>query len=302
MHQTIASCEVRSPFGYPARLIQSKLTDTIAALYQLKCGVDVSRFFRQVGDCIHLYQCAGTGYMFWRPETITGDEEFYRSVSTAWPNYYRVSRWEHSHARKHLESYKSVLEIGCGPGHFLRSLEGIVPDAVGLELNRTAIANKVTRFPVHRMTIEDFAADGTMFDAVYAFQVLEHVPDPYSLIRASMECVVPGGILMFSVPNNQHGRYARQEDAFDLPPHHVGHFTPNICRKIARHFGLEVSRIHVQSSIFSPPKASARTMSRFPYRACRIASVAIMSACYALLKEPGENLLMIFRKKGDASA
>jgi 2-polyprenyl-3-methyl-5-hydroxy-6-metoxy-1,4-benzoquinol methylase len=78
-----------------------------------------------------------------------------------------------------------VLEIGCGEGHLLKSVEPLVRQAIGLDLNRDAAARKVTACEIRAETIEDFAPSATArFDLVCAYQVLEHIVDPASCLRS----------------------------------------------------------------------------------------------------------------------
>ena len=290
--------EIQSPFGGIAKLIQKVTIDEICEKYRQKCGVDVSPSFRNLEtDEVYLYQCQNTGYKFWRPSEIVGDEDFYKKISTSWPNYYRTTRWEHFYARKYLSTCKSVLEIGCGTGIFLKSLEGHVTKAQGIEFNRDAISNKVTNFPIENISIEDISKRSISFDAVYAFQVLEHITDPYSFIHSALGCVSRGGLLIFSVPNNDHIKFQKQQDAFDMPPHHCGHFNPEVCKKIAEIFHMKVENIHIQKSLFTMPETSLKTQQSNIYKITRLVTRIVMNTTYSITKEPGENILMVFKKQ-----
>jgi len=142
---------IQGPFG-PAKRVLSLPVKEILAAYRIKCGADVSRCFEGLAE-VDLYECQVTGHRFWRPETIAADEETYHLLSAAWPGYYRSDRWEYRFVRNALRRTDNVLEVGCGRGNFLRSLEGRVLNASGIELNTEAIENKVTKFDVLRMTI-----------------------------------------------------------------------------------------------------------------------------------------------------
>lgn len=222
----------------------SKIVD----MYRRKCGVDVGPAFGRSSE-IALYRCRRTGYLFWRPEDIAGDEAFYIALSAAWANYYQTDRWEYARARRYLEGKNSALEIGCGRGYYLRSIEGIVPHALGIELNSDAIRDKVTKFPVMRASIDELAmARAGEFQVVHAFQVLEHIADPFRFLESALRCVADGGLVILSTPNHDYETFRRQQDAFDLPPHHMGHFDASIYESIAAVFGLEVVEIAAQQA------------------------------------------------------
>ena len=137
-----------SPFGGAATHVRSLDVETLRSMYIAKCNYDPSRHFDGLQE-IDLYECQKTGMRFWRPSRVAGDEEFYESVNKLWPNYYNTERWEYEGARKAIgKGLSRVLEVGCGGGYFLKSIETMVHNAAGLELNSKAIDKKVTIFPV----------------------------------------------------------------------------------------------------------------------------------------------------------
>lgn len=291
------SIDVPSPFGGASRLVQVIPTPYLAEVYRRKCGVDIRDSFHGHEE-VYLYECTVTGYRFWRPEQIAGDEAFYRKLSQYWPNYYRTNRWEYSKARRLVKGMRRVLEVGCGRGYFLRSLQGIVDHATGLELNKEAISKKVTRFPIEAMLLEDLGAQHReAYDCVCGFQILEHVPNPYSFIEASLRCLVRGGVLVFSTPNYAHQPLIEQYDAFDLPPHHMGHFTDSIFQRIADVFNLEVVTLLQQRRSHRPEPVTDLTRKNFAYRGLRLLAAGIYELAYALAREPGPNLLAVLRKR-----
>lgn len=235
-----------SPFEAPARRVASMPIARLCDMYRRKCGIDVRASFGDL-DEVALFECDATGMRFWRPASVAGDEAFYRRLSSLWPNYYRTDRWEYERARAALGTGKRVVEIGCGRGYFLRSLERDGHAALGLELNGEAIQRKVTRFEVRRQMLDALAADEPgSFDAACSFQVLEHVVDPAALVRACVRAVRPGGLVILSTPNYDYPAHREREDPFDMPPHHLNHFTPEVFRRIAERVGLELVDVSVQ--------------------------------------------------------
>ena len=130
---------VASPFGAGATKLLSLPTARVVEMYRMRCAVDVTAHFHGAEN-IDLYECERTGYRFWRPENLAGNEAFYKQLSSAWPNYYRTTRWEYSPALARCRPGQKLLEIGCGDGHFLRLAEAMGAEVRGLELNREAIA------------------------------------------------------------------------------------------------------------------------------------------------------------------
>jgi 2-polyprenyl-3-methyl-5-hydroxy-6-metoxy-1,4-benzoquinol methylase len=288
--------EIAGPFGPARKILDFSVADILAA-YRWKCGADVSRSFKALSE-INLYECQVTGYKFWRPEYIAADEQTYQLLSASWPGYYRTERWEYSFVRRALRTANSVLEVGCGRGYFLRSIESHVSTAVGLEFNNQAIDSRVTKFDIHPMTVEDYAVRApASVDAVCSFQVLEHVTDPCAFIKACLDCLRPGGLLCLSTPNMESAMLKKREDAFDLPPHHIGHFSADVYRSIARTLQIEIANVVVESrQSWANDTVSTSTERHFLYRMSKSLSSRMLNTVYRILREPGNNILVIFRR------
>jgi len=287
---------IDGPFG-PAALVLSLPIGDVIASYRRKCGADVAPWFGDLRE-IHLFECRATGYRFWRPASVAGDERFYHYIAGLWPDYYHAERWEYPFVRRLVAPSDRVIEIGCGRGFFLRSLEGKVAEALGVEFNREAIAAKTTRFAVVDSPIARIAeTQPESFSVVCSFQVLEHVIDPGAFLAACVKCLQPGGILALATPNHASAMLARREDAFDLPPHHMGHFSEPVYRHLARHYGLDVENIHVEKRYFElNDTVTDATRARFLYRAARRVSSAMMGFAYERTREPGNNILAVLRR------
>lgn len=286
---------IKSPFGATARLRQVLETKELTYAYKIKCGADISSAFSNI-PYIAKYECTETGYTFWRPEAATGNQEFYSKISAAWKDYYRLDRWEYPYVRKLLSKNDKLLEVGCGKGHFLRSIEQIVNSATGLELNEEAAANKATTFPVLTKRIEELLNDEDKYDVVCAFHVLEHAPNPKQFIESAAAITKDNGLLIFTTPNHDYIHFSMQKDAFDMPPHHMGHFNPVVFGRIAKKMGLHLVETVVQKRRYEPPTASATTQNSLAFRIARLTAKLTYNIAYSLTKEPGETVLAIYRK------
>jgi SAM-dependent methyltransferase len=99
-----------------------------------------------------------------------------------------------------------ILDVGCGNGSQLAlSLARCGYDLTGIDLDSRSVehARKLSagmlnaRFLVG--TVENLSE--APFDAVVLAEVLEHVPDPRSLLWASLTHLQPSGIAIVTVPN-----------------------------------------------------------------------------------------------------
>jgi len=288
---------VNSPFGGNALWRLAYPVRKIKARYELHCGIDISEYF-QGRDSVDLYECEKTGYLFWRPECLAGNEEFYHQVAASVSTYYSTERWEYRKARKYLSGARRVLEVGCGEGWFLKSLEPRGIEGVGLELNREAIAAKVTDSPIYKEDLNEFSSRHSgEFDAVCMFQVLEHVVDPRTFIQSCVRCLKPGGYVLVSTPN--HGRASLQafEQAMDLPPHHVGYFTQEIYKRIADAMDLDLIKCHIEPKKFGFSDTISEKVARsLPFRVANKCGVILYNTVLAMMKEEGQHILAVYKK------
>jgi len=99
---------------------------------------------------------------------------------------------------------KRVLDIGSGPGFFLRRAKRRGWDVLGIEPSLAACNySKKHNIP----TIQKFFYEVDIkqigkFDAIHIFDVLEHVNDPISILKKSYSLLKRGGIIVVEVPND----------------------------------------------------------------------------------------------------
>ncbi|XOT94675.1 bifunctional 2-polyprenyl-6-hydroxyphenol methylase/3-demethylubiquinol 3-O-methyltransferase UbiG [Alcaligenes pakistanensis] len=104
---------------------------------------------------------------------------------------------------------KQVLDVGCGGGILSESLAQSGADVTGIDLAERSL--KIARLhslesgvPVkyEMVSAEDMADQHPgRFDVVTCMEMLEHVPDPGSIIAACSKLVKPGGWVFFSTLN-----------------------------------------------------------------------------------------------------
>ncbi|MDB5809144.1 MAG: bifunctional 3-demethylubiquinone 3-O-methyltransferase/2-octaprenyl-6-hydroxy phenol methylase [Betaproteobacteria bacterium] len=104
---------------------------------------------------------------------------------------------------------KTVLDVGCGGGILAESMAQRGARVTGIDLSDQAL--KVAQLHTlesgvaldyERASAEDFAdIKPGHFDVVTCMELLEHVPDPASTIRACATLAKPGGHLFFSTIN-----------------------------------------------------------------------------------------------------
>ena len=91
-----------------------------------------------------------------------------------------------------------LLEVGCARGDFMQVARGHF-EVAGVEPNRELAAASSLVGPVHQDVIERTPWSG--FDVIATFHVIEHVDSPRSFIRAAVERLKPGGLMVIETPN-----------------------------------------------------------------------------------------------------
>ena len=104
---------------------------------------------------------------------------------------------------------KKVLDVGCGGGILCEALAQRGATVTGIDMGDAplAVANlhkleSGVSVDYQKSTAEDFAVKHQQaFDTVTCLEMLEHVPDPSSVVKACSEMVKPGGSVFFSTIN-----------------------------------------------------------------------------------------------------
>lgn len=124
---------------------------------------------------------------------------------------------------------RRLLDIGSGKGRLLRAAQHLGYDVTGVEphSNRSTFAKTEYGVPVFQGRLEDFPAEGSPFDVVTMWHVLEHVPDPVAFLRTAHSLLGEGGVLVLEVPSYK--TYSatvsgRHWQGWQLP-YHLSHFT-----------------------------------------------------------------------------
>lgn len=110
---------------------------------------------------------------------------------------------------------KKIIDIGCGGGILSESMAKLGGMITGIDMSKEAI--QVAKLHQHESgtkvdyfvsTAEDFAANHPgAFDVVTCLEMLEHVPDPSSIVSACAKLVKPGGHVFFSTLNRNPKSY-----------------------------------------------------------------------------------------------
>lgn len=147
---------------------------------------------------------------------------------------------------------RRALDVGCGTGELLRTLVAAGWDATGTEpAAAIAAVGRAAGLQVEAATAADYvarwrAAGGPPFGGVVLLNVLEHVPDPATLLGDVVTTLAPGGRLVVRVPND----FSPLQEAahrvlggrpwWVAVPDHVNYFDHASIGALVERIGLEI--------------------------------------------------------------
>lgn len=129
-------------------------------------------------------------------------------------------------------SRRRLLDIGCGPGFFLRTAQARGWQALGIEPSRQAAAHARSL----GLAVEEgfFNAQSApalgRFDAIQLNNVLEHVPDPAAVLIEARALLDAQGLLCVNVPNDYSpfqlaaSAATTHSEWWVAPQHHLNYF------------------------------------------------------------------------------
>ncbi len=202
-----------------------------------------------------LYQCPDCELTFSDP-MMAADAAWYDrayvvrhlAVDDRIREHYRV-------AAAALDVGSKLLDIGCGEGAFVDYARRRGLCAYGIDISAKAVEAGRRRYGLDTLfcgSVSEWqgsgVADNSQFDAVTAFDLLEHVSDPLAFVIQVQELVRPRGLLIFSVPNAP--RWPIREFG-DHPPQHLTRWTHKALARLGGASDLEVVRIVTTSALGS---------------------------------------------------
>ena len=114
-------------------------------------------------------------------------------------------------------SSKVVLDVGCGGGILSDSMARKGANVTGIDLSTIALRvarlhpleAQTSNLQLREVSVEALAAEQPgSFDVVTCMEMLEHVPDPASVVKACAQLVKPGGWVFFSTINRNPKAFA----------------------------------------------------------------------------------------------
>jgi len=167
-------------------------------------------------------------------------------------DYFQIAGTDHFWVRRRFEvlqkltgeriaSSTEIAEIGCGHGLLQRQIEDAYSKPVtGFDLNEYGLQHNISR--ISRVCCYDISQKAAefqgRFNLILLFDVLEHISDESSFLRAVDYHLAPGGTLVISVPA---GEWAFSN--YDRVAGHVRRYSLDSLRKAVQLAGFEPQQI-----------------------------------------------------------
>ena len=236
-----------------------------------QCNVCHATTFDVVDADCNVVRCRVCEYIFDNPRPTTDELVGFSSRPAQYDSWLAQLDVRHRLWNRRLNKLKStkkpgsLLDVGTGIGQFLSVARSSYAEVYGTEVSSTAvqIAKAKYQLDLFQGTLENLVRQRRVFDNITMFHVLEHVPDPRSLLETCHQLLPEHGILVIAVPNEVASlrafvrrmlvkmglRKPHRLGKFGLPrislapdSHevHLSHFTPKVLQNLLQTVGFSV--------------------------------------------------------------
>jgi 2-polyprenyl-3-methyl-5-hydroxy-6-metoxy-1,4-benzoquinol methylase len=241
------------------------LKDKIVHTRCLVCNSDsllqnhISADWLVSGETFPVIRCKKCGFMFtnnYPSEELIGkyykSEEYISHSNSAAGlsgRLYKLARnLMLSRKRRLISGYitspgSTLLDIGCGTGHFVAFMNRYGWEATGIE--RDSDAREYAEM-INKIKVEGEESLSQLppshYDVITLWHVLEHFHDPVKAIRQIKGALKPEGIIVAALPNHDSfdaNHYGPDWAAWDVP-RHLWHFNPDSFSLFAKSHNLKI--------------------------------------------------------------
>jgi len=137
------------------------------------------------------------------PRALHRPVRYGRPIQRAHERELRAARRFLGFVRPHLKPGDRVLDIGCGDGALVRTLQefGAVPMGIDLDPEGAQFVEQTYGIPVVVAPFETGDLAEAQFDAIVATHVIEHVFEPVEAMQKIRRLLKPEGLVVLETPN-----------------------------------------------------------------------------------------------------
>nr|WP_145491905.1 MULTISPECIES: class I SAM-dependent methyltransferase [Streptomyces] len=197
-------------------------------------------------------ECLACGFLWVDPMPTAQDMWAYYNKRTWKPYSPEVIRSKYAPSvaavLANVPPGQSVLDVGCDHGHFAALLRDRGYDVAGSDIDGLALAYATEHYglTVYQGDLPDIDFD-RRFDAVTVLSSLEHMVNPFHVVRAAARALRPGGVLLISTPRADGLVHTVSRRVFApvlhaweflAPPSHLTYFGRGSLRAMLRRAGF----------------------------------------------------------------
>jgi len=209
--------------------------------------------FHTTEEIFSIVQCTTCGITFTHPQPSPD------IVSKYYPKlYYPVGKNAEKYIKNHIEPFQHdkivkvlrykksgrILDVGCGPGYFVREAKHAGFDAEGIEFSQLAVEYGLKLWDVN-IKVDSFLESDfktLTYDIITLWQVLEHLYHPTRIIEKAKKLLNSGGLLVIAIPNfaSFQATFFKQDWYHLEVPRHLFHYTPKSITNLLEKQGFKI--------------------------------------------------------------
>lgn len=187
------------------------------------------------------------GETYWKSDNPK--QRGYADYAREGPLYLKTFRRRMRLVRRWLPKRARVLDVGCAAGYFLRVVQQEGHEVWGVELSPAIATEAVAHLGADRIHIGtlDHAVEAMdfqpgSFDLITLWDVIEHIPDPQSVLRRIRDLLAPNGRLLLETQNvaSRWARLLGRRWHHYKHQEHLYHFTPTTIGRLLDDCGFRV--------------------------------------------------------------
>lgn len=228
------------------------------------CDFCSSRDFNEVysdGTKFKVLKCTSCKLAFLHPRPSGKEiEDYYQNnyfksglANTGYTSYNQLDEELYLEARQRLKiinkytSPKSLLDVGCGYGHFLASAREQGYKVMGFDISREAIQKLKNQFNIEgRVGNVDSDLPQSKFSIITSWDVVEHFPHPLTSLKSLNKIQNRGDYFFFTTPNIESidaRLLGRLWYGFKRIPEHLYFFSPQTITNYLHKSGYDVLEV-----------------------------------------------------------
>ena len=202
---------------------------------------------------------------------------------------------------KHCQG-RNLLDIGCGPGTFLKVAAERNWNTIGIEVNASSVAScHAAGLKAICGTFPHAELTGKRFDAIVLNDVIEHLTEPRQALETIREMLAPRGVLFMSTPDvgSMVSRLSGVRWLHLKPIEHLTYFDRRTLRRTLNETGFEIEFLRSMGR----PRSLALILDRL-----KTYSPLLSKLCLTVVNErwaekvalpinPGDEMAVLARKR-----